>query len=150
MITIKKISINELPPLVYFAYAGDDDFFDKYSAHEVPENAKHIGHTNSELALIYDMRQSFKLCYYKVIYQRKAIGYFVSFDGNLYSFAINKAFRKKDILLHWWQKIRQTLSKDFLCMLSLKNERAISFLKKNRMAVIEEDVENDTIVLRSY
>lgn len=150
MVTVKKISINELPKLVYLSYAGDNDFFDKYSPHAAPENAKHIGNTNMELAFIYDMRTSYDMKYYKVIYQKKPIGYFCSFDGNLYSFAINKQYRKKEILTAWWQKVRATLDAGFLCLLELKNERAISFLEKNRMKIIDKDYDKDIVTLKSY
>lgn len=146
MITIKKISINEIPELVKMSYEKDEDFFTKYYAN----NSSYMACVNAELFKIYEMAESEKLNYYKVIYQKKAIGYVITFGDFLYSFCINIKYRKKEILLHWWDKIQKLMPKKFGCYLYKKNERAIEFLKKNRMKVIDENNEIGTVTLMSY
>jgi hypothetical protein len=102
---------------------------------------------NGELLNIYQMAENRRLCYYKVIYQKKPIGYFVIFENTLYSFGINIKYRKKDILLSWWQQLKKTLKKGFNCYLDEQNERAINFLEKNNMKVVEKDEEHKIVTL---
>ena len=145
MVTIKKISVNNLPNLVYLSYLGDDEFLSKYSPHIKDEDSSLVTSVNGELYFIYEMGQTKKLNYYKVIYQKKPIGYFVTIaDDWLYSFSINIKYRKKDLLVNWWKQIEKTLKKEFYCCLYEKNDRAISFLTKNGMK--EKERENNTIL----
>lgn len=146
MITIKKISVNELPILVKIAYDGDNDLFNKY----VGNNSEYMTCVNGELMNIYELAKDKRLKYYKVCYQKKPIGYFVTFENCLYSFAININYRKKDILLAWWDKVKKTMNTGFGCYLYKKNERAINFLKRNRMKVVEENDEYDSVFLINY
>jgi len=146
MVTIKKISVNNLPNLVYLSYLGDEDFLNKYSPHIEDGATSLIANVNGELAFIYEMGQKNKLNYYKVVYQKKPIGYFVTIaDDWLYSFSINKKYRKKDLLINWWRQIEKTLKKEFYCCLSEKNEKAIGFLIKNGMK--EKERQNNTVLL---
>jgi len=143
MITLKKISLNELPPLVQYSYLGDEDLFNKYFTGA----DNYMGCVNAQLMMIYEMGESAKMNYYKVVYQKKAIGYVVSFENCLYSFCINVKYRKKDVLLSWWDKLCKLMNKNFVCALYKKNERAINFLERNGMKVIEEDAENEIVTL---
>lgn len=145
MVTIKKISVNNLPDLVYLSYLGDEEFLNKYSPHRKENDTSLISSVNGELCFIYEMGQKNKLNYYKVVYQKKPIGYFVTISDNwLYSFSINKKYRKKELLIDWWRQIEKTLKKEFFCCLSEKNDKAIAFLKKNGMK--EKERENNTIL----
>jgi hypothetical protein len=143
MITIKKISLNELPPLVQYSYLDDYDLFDEYFTGA----DNYMGCVNAQLIMIYEMAGSTRMNYYKVIYQKKAIGYVVSFENCLYSFCINIKYRKKDILLNWWDKVNKVMNKNFICSLYKQNERAIKFLQKNGMEIVEEDAENQIVTL---
>ena len=150
MVSVKKISVNNLPDLVYLSYLGDEEFLNKYSPHIEDGAAGLIANVNAELAFIYEMGQEKKMNYYKVIYQKKPIGYFVTFENTLYSFGINVKYRKKDILPYWWKGLKKTLSKGFDCFLNDKNERAIGFLEKNNMKISERDIENKIVTLVNY
>jgi hypothetical protein len=145
MVTTKKISVNELPNLVYLSYLGDDEFIGKYSPHIKGESPNLMQSVNGELYFIYEMGKDKKLNYYKAIYQKKPIGYFVTIsDEWLYSFSINKKYRKAEILANWWKQIEKTLRKQFFCCLYENNERAINFIKRNGMK--EKERENNTIL----
>jgi len=145
MITIKKISKSELPKLVAISYEKDEELFDKY----------HIGKMNfpqavlSTLDLIDDASQQLKLSYYKVVYQKQPIGYFVTFDGYLYSFGISMKFRKKDILVGWFVAVKKVLGLNFRAMLYENNTRAISHLEKQGMKVIDIDQETKIVTLQN-
>jgi len=143
MVTIKKISVNELPKLISLVYEGDNDLFKNLPG----MRSNYMTKVNGELLNIYQMAENRRLCYYKVIYQKKPIGYFVIFENTLYSFGINIKYRKKDILLSWWQQLKKTLKKGFNCYLDEQNERAINFLEKNNMKVVEKDEEHKIVTL---
>lgn len=146
MVTVKKISVNELPVLVKTSYEGDGDL----SKNFVNVQSDYMANVNSELFDIYELSSFKKLKYYKVIYQKKPIGYFVTFDNTLYSFGINVNYRKKDILLYWWKELKKTLNKGFNCFLNDKNERAIRFLEKNNMRIVDRDSEHKIVNLVNY
>lgn len=145
MITIKKISKSELPKLVAISYERDEDLFEKY----------HIGKMNfpqavlSTLDLIDEASQQFKLSYYKVIYQKQPIGYFVTFGDYLYSFGISMKFRKKDILVGWFLGVRKVLGKQFKALLYENNTRAISHLEKQGMKIVDIDNETKIVTLQN-
>lgn len=145
MITEKKISKSELPSLVAISYENDQELFDKY----------HVGKMNfptailSTLDLIDEASREFKLSYYKVIYQKKPIGYFVIFDGYLYSFGIAMKYRKKEILQGWFQCVKKVLPKHFRALLYENNTRAISHLEKQGMKVVDVDPETKIVTLEN-
>jgi len=145
MITIKKISKSELPKLVAISYERDEELFEKY----------HIGKMNfpqsvlSTLDLIDEASQQFKLSYYKVIYQKQPIGYFVTFGDYLYSFGISMKFRKKDILVGWFLGVKKVLGKQFKALLYENNTRAISHLEKQGMKIVDIDNETKIVTLQN-
>lgn len=135
MVTIKKISKPELATLIQSSFEGDNDLIEKYRPVEmtmeetIADIEERINETSKEQ----------KLDYYKVICHKEPIGYFVTTERFLYSFAINIKFRKKDILTNWWQQVKSVLGENFRCMLYENNERAIHFLEKNGMRFWEQD-----------
>ena len=144
MITVKKISVYELPTLIRTSYEGDKDIL--ATQHVTPfENVDDA--TEMTYGMIKDMAVEKKVTHYKVIYQKKAIGYFCTFDKFLFSFGINIKFRKKEVLVGWWQQVVKSLEKNFLCILYPHQKRAIGFLKRNGMIVAEVDKENNSVIL---
>jgi len=145
MITIKKISKSELPKLVGISYERDEELFEKY----------HIGKMNfpqavlSTLDLIDDASKQLNLSYYKVIYQKQPIGYFVTFGNYLYSFGIAMKYRKKDILVGWFLAVKKVLGKQFRALLYENNTRAISHLEKQGMKIIDIDNETKIVTLQN-
>jgi hypothetical protein len=143
MITMKKISVMQLPMLVLIAYDGDTDLLDKYHISKLPL----MGAVKSTLQMIFEMAKIEKLNCYKIVYQKKPIGYVVSYKNVLYSFGVNKAFRKREIMLSWWEELKQTIGRKFVCRLYRNNTRAIEFLKKQQMEEIEVNEEHNFITL---
>src|SRR5882672_8611321 len=105
MIKLVKISIDELKQYVTIAYENDSDLFDKY----------HIGKFNLEQCVESTMAMIKEMCLYKevnhyaVMYKNKSIGYVDIFENYLYSYGIAIAFRKKKILVEWWDEVRKTI-----------------------------------------
>lgn len=143
MVTLTKISKPELIKAVSIAYEGDHELFEKY----------HIGKMNfmqcvfSTMDMIRDCAEERELRYYKAIYKKQPIGYVVCFDEFLYSYGINIKFRKKDILIEWWEEVKKIMGGKFMTMLYENNLRAIEFLKKQKMEVFMEDKDNHSVTL---
>ncbi len=106
MITLNKISINKLPEVIEIAYEGDNDLFEKYHVQRFTLKESVI----STLKMINDTAKEYKTKCYKVIYNKQSIGYVALYGDILYSFGINIRFRKKDILLAWWNILLITKS----------------------------------------
>jgi hypothetical protein len=145
MITHKKISKAELPKLVAIAYEGDQDLFDKYHIGKMsfPESVL------CTLDLIDEASRKFKLSYYKLIYKKQPIGYFVIFGEYLYSFGIGIKFRKKEVLSRWFQNVREELPPHFKTPLYDNNTRAINHLQRQGMKIIDHDKETKIVTLQN-
>jgi hypothetical protein len=89
------------------------------------------------MEMIRDASKVKKLSYYKAVYKQIPIGYVVLFNDCLYSFGINKKYRKKEILIDWWSSVRSLMGKNFFTALYKNNERAINFLVKQGMVATE-------------
>ena len=111
MVTCKKISKAELPKLVELSYIGDTDLVEKY--HHLNMEMK----PTMELAIIATLSRihltskEYDLRYHKVIFDKKPIGYFVTFDGFLYSFCVSKRYRNKENLIGWFNCVKKVLGK---------------------------------------
>lgn len=145
MVSIKKISKGELPKLISMSFSGDNELIEKYRPVEMTMDETIVEITDK----INETSKEQKLTYYKVIYKKQAIGYFVTLERFLYSFAINIKFRKKEILINWWRQVKSVLGENFRCMLYENNERAIHFLEKNGMRFWEQDGNIITLISSS-
>jgi hypothetical protein len=150
MITIKKISKTEIPALVEMSYVGDDELIDKYHHLCIEGKPTREFAVLASLHRIHEASQETKLNYYKVIFQKKPIGYFVTFDNVLYSFCINKKYRNKENLIGWFNQVKKTLGKPFQCILSTHNTRAIDHLIKQGMVRYRDNEEDKVTTLVYY
>lgn len=135
MIRLVKISKNEIQPLIEIAYKDDQKLLDEYHIAKFTHTYEAV---LSMMGMINEMSEQRELFYYKVLCDKKPIGYVVTFDDFLYSFAINIKFRVKKILVEWWDKIIEVLGPRFICALYKNNTRAISFLEKCGMRIFHE------------
>lgn len=137
MIKIDKISKPKLIELIYHSYEGDIELFEKYHVEKGDAESLAI----KTMDMIETASQKFTLTYFKVMLNKEPIGYFVisSEMGLLYSFAINKKFRTKEILVNWWKYVKMVLGKAFTTVLYSNNTRAIEFLIKNGMEINRTD-----------
>lgn len=132
MITIKKISNPQLPELIRVSYDGDIDFLEKYHIHPFTLGQAVI----ASLQIINGKSKEQKLSYYKVMYNHKPVGFFVTYEKCLYSYAINIKYRTKDILKLWWLSVKSVLGNSFISELYDNNTRAINHLQKQGMKII--------------
>ncbi len=143
MVRLVKISKPELLPNVAIAYEDDTELFDKYHIAKMG----FMDCVVATMGMIMDASVEKDLRYYKVLYKNESVGYVVEFDNFLYSYGINIKFRKKDILIDWWQQVKNIMGGNFMTMLYENNSRAVQFLEKNGMETMHVDKENHSIVL---
>jgi len=86
---------------------------------------------------------------YSVVLDGEEVGYVCKIPNNLYSFGININYRKKDILIEFWDRVKELMEDSFICMLYPQNTRAISFLKKQGLVEVEGVENNCTVLLNT-
>lgn len=143
MVRLKKISLPEVREGIAIAYQGDQDLFDKYHVGQ----CDHFTATMKTMEMIREIAKEYELSHYKVVYDKKNIGYVTSFDGFLYSFGINRKYRKKDILIAWWEEVKSLMGKRFFAQLYKNNTRAINHLVKQGMSIVEGHNDEHSVLL---
>jgi hypothetical protein len=133
MIRIVKIAFGQLWRLVELSYENDQDLFEKY-------HLRVMGFEDcvkSTMGLIEEVAKTKDLIYYKIIWDNEPIGYFITYDNVLYSYAVAVRYRKMIILTRWWEEIKKMMPPLFATGLYENNTRAIEFLEKQGMIVSE-------------
>lgn len=138
IIKMNKVQMSEVPHYVNRAFYGDEDLLSLY--HTSPGTLDHcVSHT---VGLINENAPFYKddIEYYSVNFNGNPIGYTVLIRNNkapheLYSFGINKNYRKGPILKAWLAEIKKMLGPRYFIVLWSKNNRAISFFEKNKFVV---------------
>src|SRR5580704_7085609 len=102
MIRLVKISKNEIQELIEIAYKDDQKLLDEYHIAKFTHTYEAV---LSTMGMINEMAEQRKLIYWKVLYDKKPIGYVVTFEDFLYSFGINIKFRVKKVLAEWWGSV---------------------------------------------
>ena len=143
MIKFEKITIFELRDLVEISYRGDIDLLDKYWGDDFSlEEA-----VNETMFMVKTVNEEVPVECYAVVLNDEEIGYVCKIPNNLYSFGININYRKKDVLIEFWDKVKELMGEGFICMLYPQNSRAINFLKKQGMVEVSGIEENCTVLL---
>jgi hypothetical protein len=135
MVSIKRVSINELDNLIMISYKDDLEGLEKY--HIKPFTLEEAVYCTMKMVL--DEAKEAKFIYYKILYNQKAIGYFVITNQVLFSFCINIHYRKPRIILEWWQKLEGLFGEIFLTAVYSNNTRALNFLIKRGMKVLSNE-----------
>jgi len=142
MITLTEISLSELRKYVEIAYRGDFDLLDKYWGEDFSlEEA-----VNETMFLINQVAQKIDVDCYSVENDGEEIGYVVKFPNNLYSFSININHRTKKNLIEYWERIKEVMEDGFICFLYPQNTRAIKYLQRCGMKIVE-GVKQDLVTL---
>lgn len=142
VIEISKTSKRKVNKLIELAFLGDSDLIEHY--HAANDNMQDsILHTIERIDVT---SMAYQLSFYKVTVDKVNAGFFVTGDNFLYSFGLNMKFRKKEILMKWWEMVCGELKPNFICMMNKKNTRGINFLKKQGMIVISNG--NEILTLK--
>jgi len=142
MIELNKISKFELRDLVEFSYKGDRELLDKYWGDDFSLDEA----VNETMRMIDIVSQEAKMSYYAIEDDGHEIGYMCCIPNNLYSFGINIEYRTKRVKEEFWRVAKEVMGNSFICMLYPQNVRAIEFLKKMGMKVVD-GVEQNCVTL---
>ena len=143
MVTVKKVNKSKIEQLVRISYALDFEGFDKYHL----EKFSYDEAVQKTVSMIEGVEELTPLKYYEVLYGSEPIGYFVFFKECLYSFCIAKSHRsKKNVLVDFWAEMKKIIDDVFVCLLHKNNTRAIAFLQKMGMKVVDIDFREKDLI----
>ncbi len=134
-IALKPISADDLRQYIELAFCDDNDLLTRL--HISPGTSTHcVDHT---LGLINESREFYGVdmeVYAIILDEKTPIGFTVlikneSIPNELYSFGININHRNQENLLPWLGEIKERLGDPYYVVLWKKNERAVSFFKRN-------------------
>lgn len=133
-----EISIDELNNYINIAFNGDTDLFSKYHIKGGTQEDC-VFDTHSTIVEASDL---FDTTCYKVLLRDEPIGFTVVSKKLrlLYSFGINKEYRKKEILELWFENVVNILGV-FNCYLWNINSRGITHLLKQGMTQVDSQPE---------
>lgn len=144
MVELKEISPDNMHKHITAAYWEDYELFEVYHIKRFGNITEAVEHEYNTIA---EASKVLQLHYYTIIFDDQTIGYMVTFDNCLFSFAINIRFRQAIILKEWMQAVRELFNNNFSCSLYNRNKRAIEFMLRNNMAIDREDKEKDFVTL---
>lgn len=142
MLSASKISISDMPEIVLASFKNDRALIEKYHVVNttLSDCVKDTVERIKEAASVYELK------YYVVKYGENKIGFFVTGENFLYSFALNIKYRTKEIASKFWDLIVSKLPENFFSVMNLKNERAIKFLERNKMKIINTTEGETTLI----
>lgn len=136
MVEMKEIQAQYLHTYVHIAFENDSALIFHY--HLVNGTLeKCVRSTVREIEKV--VRRGEPLTCYAVLYNGTAIGFSVLGPNYLLAFGISISYRTAEIVPLWWKLICVALDEEFVTWIFKKNSRAIAFLKRNGMIVLEEN-----------
>jgi len=128
---------NRLLEAIQSAFSGDEDLINCFHIVSTGELRDCVEDTYYRIV---QASEEYLLDWFEIRKNGKVIGFTIlsrpySF---LYSFGLNKEYRKREISEYWWQFVRGVLGNKFSCVLWAKNSRAINFLVKNGMKIFAQ------------
>jgi len=144
---VKKINHNELGAAIRVAFAGDMDIFKYYDPTVFIESLDDIVEDILRKEKSYEEVEG-EMHYYGFYEKGKLIGYFFYKDKLLISFGLNIQYRNRQYLRQFFSSIAKKIGKNFICHLWSKNLRAIGFLVKMGMEIIDEFIYLDNLVTK--
>jgi RimJ/RimL family protein N-acetyltransferase len=157
VIELSSISLQELRPLIAYAYLEDNDLIERFQADTARTYDQCVEYNYKEIkAHIEDPVFKGDVRLWKIEANseggHKAIGYCVTVENDdrphmLLSYSINKAYRKAEYLVPWLQRVEEKLGVPYYTGLWNKNTRAINFFEKNGFKKFEaQDMEYSYLV----
>ena len=130
----RKITYSQLKKAIRVAFEEDKQIVELYDPNVKVETVDDVINSISEK--IFEIKD---LCNCKGVYDKgKLVGYYVYTDMLLISFSLSSQYRIRGYLREFFGMIRKDLGKKFVCRLWNKNIRAIKWLLKNDLEIIED------------
>lgn len=129
--TAKKVSYSGLRRLIKIAFDGDLEIYKYYDP-----NIKVTSLSEIVEDIMKKIKEYGEVNIYAVIVNKQEIGYFVSKEDHLISFALGAVYRVKEYLINFFALIKSRLGENFFTLLWVSNIRAIEYLLKQGMVII--------------
>lgn len=128
----KKITYEELESAIRIAFEGDGDIYRFYDKNVIVTSLDELVSDIMKKVSGYPMARFKAICY-----KKKVVGYFVYDEGLLISFALNVKYRTPEHLSDFFGRIKHTINGLFYCHLWSRNIRAVKFLMKQGMQIVD-------------
>lgn len=136
----KKINTNQLKEAIKVAFSEDAKIVDFYDPHKKIEEVDDIVTDISKKICEFKSGAKAEEVEIKGIYEKgNLIGYYVFKPSLLISFSLNIQYRTRPFLNAFWGLIKRDMNSRFNCFLWSKNVRAIKFLQKRGMRIMQCD-----------
>jgi hypothetical protein len=130
----RRITYNQLEKAIQIAFEEDRQIVEMYDPNVKVESIEDVVKNISEK--IFEIKD---LCVCKGVYEKgKMIGYYTYTNMLLISFSLSSQYRTRKYLREFFSMMRKDLGKEFVCRLWSTNKRAIKWLIKNDMEILEE------------
>lgn len=131
----KRINKKEFQSAIRVGFDGDNGIYDLYCPHIKVQTVDDI-----VIDISSRIWNSAHEAVIKGVYEKnELIGYYVYESKTLVSFCINVKYRNRKYLKDLFSLIRRDLKGDWQSFLWTANQRAISWLVKNGMKIINQD-----------
>lgn len=139
----KEITYSQIEKAIRVSFEQDSKIVSLYDPNV------EVANTDDVIASIYSKIFDIKdLCICKGVYEKGVlVGYYIYTEMLLISFSLSPQYRTRGYLRDFFSLIRRDLGKKFVCRLWSKNVRAIKWLIKNKLEVLED---NNNIVELVY
>lgn len=143
MLEVQAITKEELQQYMVVGFSDDVELLNRF--HHKPGSLH--GCIQATMKNVEECASLMPLQYYRLVLNGKPIGFTITGPSILYSFGINIKFRTKELVLEWFNKMKEMLRNDFRVVLYNVNQRAIRFFERNGMENIHQDKEYTILVL---
>jgi hypothetical protein len=132
-----EVPLHELENLVRIGFGNDPELLNKYQEFDTDFETT----VKRNISRIIEYNETNELTLFELRYGGHVIGFMALdlYENLLYSFGINREWRRDNILRSWVDEIKEKFDNLFACALSNKNERAIRFLVKNGMRIADKN-----------
>lgn len=130
----KPITYDQLKKVIYLSFKDDEKIFTFYDPNVTVNSIEDL--TND----IFEKIKGYTEARIYAIYEKdKMIGYLACQDGILISFCLSVNYRFRNYLKQFWALIRDNLRGTFYCHLWSKNIRAVRWLMKMGMVMVDSN-----------
>ena len=133
--TAKLTTYKGIEEAIGVAFEGDEKIFELYDPFHPVTNIEEIKTDIVGKLKSFDHEPILKAVYEK----NTLIGYYAYYGKNLISFSLNLQYRTRKYLKEFFTLIRQDLKGTFFTLLWTKNIRAIKYLIKQGLNVIDQN-----------
>lgn len=139
--TVKYIDYTELEKAILIAFSGDKKIIELYDPNVIVENVEDIAKD------ILRKVKDFKEVECKGVFDKqRMVGFFIRKGGMLISFGLCLEYRVRRFKRDMFALIKEDFKGMFVCFLWSKNVRAIRYLEKNGMKVMQTDYQLTKLV----